>query len=75
MVNRPPIRSGSDLVDGIFDLCVDILMWTADLLGISYNAINVWVFCVIWPLFTLALIVLALVQWRKIRRLKRRLGK
>jgi hypothetical protein len=74
MVDRPPIRSGNDFIDGVFDLCVDILLWTADLFGISYNGINVWFFCVIWPLFTLALIVLVLVQWRKIRAFKRRLG-
>lgn len=74
MIERPPIRSGSSVIDGLFDLCVDLLMWAADLLGISYNEINIWIFCVIWPLLTLLLIVVVVVQWRKIKKLKRRLS-
>ncbi len=41
----------------VFDLCVELLRWMADKCGISYEAINVWNFRIIWPLFTLALIV------------------
>jgi hypothetical protein len=74
MENRPPIRAGDELIDGLFDLCVDFLMWAADLLGISYNEINIWIFCVLWPLFTVALMVVVVVQWRKIRKLKRQRG-
>ena len=41
----------------VFDLCVELLRWVADKSGITYEAINVWVFYVIWPLLTLGLIV------------------
>jgi hypothetical protein len=41
------------MIDRIFDLCVDLLVWLADRLGMTYKAINVWVFCVIVPLVLL----------------------
>jgi hypothetical protein len=42
------------MIDQIFDLCVALLVWLADKLGMTYKAINVWIFCVIWPLITVA---------------------
>ncbi len=71
----PPIRSGNTTIDSVFDLCVRLLLWLADLLGVSYNEINVWFFCVIWPVFTLTLMGLVVWQWVKIRKLKRELRK
>ena len=44
------------MTNRIFQLCVDLLLWLARLLDTSYEAINVWIFCVIWPLITLLLI-------------------
>ena len=43
------------VTDYIFEKCVVFLHWIARKLGTSYEAVNVWVFCVIWPLFTLFL--------------------
>ncbi|MBM9576001.1 hypothetical protein JWG45_02440 [Leptospira sp. 201903070] len=43
-------------IDSIFDWCVDVLIFWAKVFGITYNEINVYIFCVIWPLFTLILI-------------------
>jgi hypothetical protein len=37
-------------IDRIFSLCVKSLLITADMVGTSYNAVNVWLFCVIGPL-------------------------
>lgn len=45
------------LFDSIFDLCVLFLSKFAKLLGITYNELNVLVFCIIWPIFTIFLIV------------------
>ena len=64
------IRSGNALIDGLFDLCVKLLLWGADLLGISYKEINVWVFCAIWPLLTIALICLVIYQQIKLKAMK-----
>jgi hypothetical protein len=37
------------MTERIFSHCVDLLNRTAKKLGISYEAINVWLFCVIVP--------------------------
>ena len=57
----------------IFDLCVEILLAMAEFFGMTYKAINVWIFVIIWPIVTLLLIVTVLVQHRRIRRLKKEL--
>jgi len=54
-------ESGVDWVDAIFKICVYILVDLADLLGISYEAINIWIFVIIQPL----LITLFFVLWRR----------
>lgn len=69
-----PIRSGIGWIDALFDLCVRILIWLAALFGVSYNEINIWIFCVIWPIFTVILIGLVVWQWISIRKLKRKLN-
>jgi hypothetical protein len=35
------------MIDRIFALCVDLLVWLANKLGLSYQQVNVWLFCVI----------------------------
>ena len=47
--------SGIEWIDFTFDFCVQFLIDTANLMGISYEEINVWIFCVIWPLVSLVL--------------------
>jgi hypothetical protein len=58
-------------VDAIFDWCVEILVFFAGVLGITYKEINVWVFVIIWPIITLALITLVVIQQAHIRKLQR----
>ena len=41
------------MIDKIFMLCVHLLQWLAEKLGMTYNEVNVWIFCVIWPIITL----------------------
>ncbi|HDQ71072.1 MAG TPA: hypothetical protein ENN19_03130 [Chloroflexi bacterium] len=59
------------MINVIFDACVLLLLFVADLLGMTYKAINVWIFVVIWPAFTLVLIAVVLRQWSRIRALER----
>jgi hypothetical protein len=59
------------MIDKVFDLCVSLLSWLAAQLGISYNAINVWIFCVVWPLFTIGLIAIIIWQAGRIHQLER----
>jgi len=58
------------MIDAIFDLCVMLLIFLADLFGMTYEAINVWIFVVAWPVLTLALIAVVVWQRLKIRRLQ-----
>jgi hypothetical protein len=56
-------------MDQIFDGCVNILVYWANLLGLTYKEINVWVFVIIWPILTVLLVSIIVWQQRKIRRL------
>jgi len=58
-------------MDAIFDWCVEILVYYAGVFGISYKEINVWVFVIIWPILTLALIAIVIIQQIRIRHLKK----
>ena len=59
------------MINEIFDWCVQFLVFWAGRLGMSYKAINVWVFVIIWPVITLVLIGLIIAQQLEIRRLLR----
>jgi len=58
------------MTTAVFDLCVRLLEWLAGLLGTTYVGINVWIFCVIWPLLTVGLIVVVVMQHKRIRSLQ-----
>ena len=57
------------MTDQIFDWCVDVLVYWAGILGITYKEINVWVFVILWPILTVLLISIIVVQHRRIRKL------
>lgn len=67
-------NSGIPWIDSIFDWAVIALVELAKFLGITYEEINVWLFCLAWPLFTLALIVWAVSLWRQNRQLRRQVN-
>jgi Flp pilus assembly protein TadB len=60
-------------MDAIFDWCVEVLVYFAGVFGITYKEINVWVFVIIWPILTLALLTVLFLQQKRIRRLQQRL--
>ena len=57
------------MIDATFDLCVLVLVFFAEQLGMTYKAINVWFFVVIWPIFTLVLAAVVVRQRLEIRKL------
>jgi hypothetical protein len=59
------------MMDQIFDWCVRALAYWAGMLGITYKEINVWVFVIVWPILTVILIGVIVVQQRKIRQLSK----
>ena len=46
-------ESGIVWIDGLFKLCVILLVDLADLLGLTYEEINIYIFVIIWPCLTL----------------------
>jgi hypothetical protein len=54
-------------VDTIFDWCVVLLKFAANMTGTTYKEINVIIFCVIWPLATIALIAAVIIQNQQIK--------
>ena len=61
--------SGVYWVDEIFKLYVIFLVDLSNLIGVSFEKINIWIFVIIWPLLTLYQTVRILVLKHKIRKL------
>jgi len=59
------------MMDQIFDWCVNVLVYWAGILGITYKEINVWAFVIIWPILTVILFGIIVVQQRRIRQLSK----
>ena len=57
-------NSGFELIDFVFKICVILLVDLANLIGISYEAINIIIFVFLQP----ALILLFFLLWRKERK-------
>ena len=57
-------NSGFELIDFVFKVCVIVLVDLANLIGISYEAINIVIFVFLQP----ALIILFFILWRKERK-------
>jgi hypothetical protein len=60
------------MMDQIFDWCVNVLVYGAGIFGITYKEINVWVFVIIWPLLTVIMISIIVMQQRRMYQLSRK---
>ena len=58
------------MVDYLFYLCVDILVWLAELTGTTYELINILIFIIGYPLFVILLLIIIYFQYKKIKELK-----
>jgi hypothetical protein len=50
----------------LFDICVVILYWIADVTGLTYKQANIWIFVIIHPIITLVLFIIVVRQRKKI---------
>lgn len=50
-----------ELKPNIFNLCVQWLLYTGKKMNLSYEKINVLIFCVVWPIITIISIALNIV--------------
>ena len=58
------------MIHSIFEFCVQLLVQAGQALGIGYEAINVWVFVIVWPAMTVAMAGVIAWQRTEIRRLR-----
>ena len=49
------------LPKNIFNLCVPWLLYTGNKLNMTYEEINVLIFCIIWPIITIFSIILNII--------------
>ena len=61
----------TDIINFIFHGSVEALIVLARLLGMTYQEINVWLFCVAWPTLTLLLMYAVFFLVRQNRQLRR----
>ena len=64
-------NSGIQWIDYTFNLAVRWLYACAHVFGNTYEEINLWLFCIAWPLTSIAMIIWVLVLRHKIRALRR----
>ena len=62
-------ESGIYWIDLVFKICVISLVDLAEVLGITYEEINVWIFVIIWPILTFYLITRNILLKKKLRKL------
>ena len=58
-------------MDKIFDACVELLKWLGNILGLSYNEINVWIFVIIEPIIFIVMLVWIIRLRKKIKLLNK----
>ncbi len=54
-----------------FDWCVTLLEQTAYILGLTYQEINVWLFCIILPIILLIMMIQIIMLKIKVNSLKK----
>ena len=62
-------ESGIYWIDLVFKICVIALVNLANVIGITYEEINVWIFVIIWPTLTFYLITQNIFLKKKLRKL------
>ena len=70
---RKDIQTMTPIINFVFYGSVDALIWLARLLGITYQEINVLIFCIGWPLVTVIMMAVIMELWRNNNVLSRRL--
>ena len=63
-------ESGIHWIDLAFKVCVIALVDLANLLGVSYEEINIWIFVIIWPILTIYTILRIIFLKCKLRKLR-----
>jgi hypothetical protein len=54
-------------MNGLFNWCVEFLVWLADLVGMTYEEVNIWIFVIIEPLVFVIMLWVIIWQRRKMK--------
>lgn len=54
-----------------FQWCVDALRWLGKLVGLTYEEVNIWIFCIIEPIIFFIMLYLIFYYRTKYKRLKK----
>jgi len=57
------------VIDYLFYLCVDILVWLAKVTGTTYEFINILIFVIGYPVFVIILLWIIYLQYKTIKKL------
>tara|TARA_B100002019_G_scaffold289086_1_gene303978 strand:+ start:326 stop:511 length:186 start_codon:yes stop_codon:yes gene_type:complete len=57
------------VIDYIFYLCVDILVWLAKVTGTTYEFVNIVIFVIGYPIFVIILLWIIYLQYKTIKKL------
>ena len=60
------------MVDYIFYLCVDILVWLAKETGTTYELVNIVIFVIGYPVFVVILLLIIYLQNKTINKLSKK---
>lgn len=44
-------------METIFNFCVELLLDVAEISGMTYKEVNVWIFCIFWPIIFITLCI------------------
>ena len=58
------------MINYLFYLCVDILVWIAELTGTTYELVNIVIFVIGYPLFVILLFFIIYFQYKKIKKIE-----
>lgn len=53
-----------------FKVCVELLEDYAKIFNMTYEEINIWIFCIIEPIVFIVMLLVIIVQYRKLKRIK-----
>ncbi len=57
------------MIDYLFYLCVDILIWLAKITGTTYEFVNIVIFVIGYPVFVIILLWIIYLQYKIIKKL------
>ena len=58
------------MINYLFYLCVDILVWIAELTGTTYELVNIVIFVIGYPLFVILLLFIIYFQYKKVKKME-----